>query len=89
MTCQRCGLCCMNCGDLSGDAQTDFGPCSGLTFENGLAVCLIEENSGKEFKPDVCNAYPFPDIDGGKCQRELNLELETRYLVKRRCAMNC
>ena len=64
--CLRCGLCCQDCGDFAGDAQTDSGLCSGLAFEGKTAVCLIQD-----MKPDVCKAYPFPDMDGGKCQREL------------------
>ncbi len=72
--CQRCGLCCQNCGDIGDDAQTDSGPCSCLSFENGLAVCWIQKEWGYGMKPEVCQAYPFPDIDGGKCHRELAQE---------------
>ncbi len=70
--CQRCGLCCMQCGDLAGDAQTDSGQCSGLFFESGKAICRVQKEWGYEEKPEVCKQYPFPDIDGGKCARELD-----------------
>lgn len=71
MKCERCGLCCMDCGDLAGGKLTDSGRCSGLFFEGSKAVCRIQREWGYEAKPNVCKAYPFADIDDGKCHRGL------------------
>ncbi len=61
----------MNCGDIAAVEGPDSGRCSALEFENDKAVCRIQKEWGYEEKPDICKRYPFPDIDGGKCHREL------------------
>lgn len=70
MTCVRCGLCCKDCGDIPG-GTSDRGKCPALIMIGEKATCRIERDDGKENKPELCNDYPFPDIDNGKCAREL------------------
>ena len=50
--CQRCGLCCKGRGDFSFEEFRDDGDCCALRFDNGLAVCEVEESSGKGGKRD-------------------------------------
>ncbi len=69
--CERCGRCCQGIGDMYLGSPED-GDCPWLVFESKLAVCTVERDCGREEKPWVCRAYPFPDIDNGKCQRQLN-----------------
>ncbi len=68
----------MNRGDIGGVGYRDWGHCSALKFEGKKAICEIEQNRGHEAKPDVCQQYPFPDIDNGKCQRELRIANVTK-----------
>ena len=51
----------------NGDHEDGGLPCEMLTFENGLAVCKIERDFGKKYKPTVCVEYP---CDGEKCFAE-------------------
>ncbi len=72
--CQRCGLCCKGIGDMY-LREPDYGDCPWLEFDNkGLATCTVERDYGRAEKPRECRDYPFPDIDGGKCHREIAKE---------------
>ncbi len=63
--CQRCGLCCMECGDMY-THQPGYIICPWLKLEGNVAICRVEDD-----KPKTCRDYPVYDIDGGKCKREL------------------
>ena len=66
--CQRCGLCCKGRGDLSfQEMDRDWGDCCALRFDDGLAVCEVEESSGRGGKRDCCKDYPGDEL----CEREL------------------
>lgn len=78
--CKRCGLCCAECGDMYSGTE-DTLHCPWLEFEGGLAVCTIERDCGRAEKPEVCRGYPFEDIDGGKCRREIVEEKERQNNV--------
>lgn len=64
--CERCGECCKHCGDLAYGEGSDQGVCPALKYDGEIAICECQD-----MKPDVCEAYPFPDMDGGKCMRQL------------------
>jgi len=51
----------------NGDYEDGGLPCEMLSFEKGLAICLIEKKYGRKAKPDVCREYPE---DGKKCFRQ-------------------
>lgn len=57
---------CQELNDLAnnGDHEDNGLPCGMLAFEDGRAVCLIEKNYGKQYKPTVCEKYPE---EGEKC----------------------
>ena len=74
--CVRCGLCCQGRGDLADDLddlEPEYEPddCTALAFEDGIAVCRMQDG-----KLDCCKAYPFlfpesTDIQDFMCEREL------------------
>lgn len=79
--CRRCGKCChcgsmwrgsshplieVICRDTKGTGHND-GKCAMLTAPAaGKTYCMIELWFGKEYKPDVCNEFPFVP---GDCER--------------------
>ncbi len=74
--CLRCGLCCQGRGDLAydcDDTEYEYEPddCTALTFDNGVAVCKVQD-----CKRDCCKDYPFlfpesKDPLDFMCEREL------------------
>ncbi len=63
--CKRCGMCCKGRGDMAG-VDESLEDCSELSFDSsGLAVCGVHQ-----FKPSICQDYPFPDMDNGMCERQ-------------------
>jgi Fe-S-cluster containining protein len=55
----------MQCGDLYA-GTSEHGICPQLVIGDGIATCKVYDD-----RPKVCREYPFADIDGGKCFREL------------------
>lgn len=72
--CYRCGLCCLDCGDLAYGEGAETGRCPALRFEGVIAVCGVEQDNSRLEKPQVCQDYPFADCDGGRCTRQLKGE---------------
>lgn len=42
----------------NGDYEDNGKPCEMLRFENGIAVCIIEREYGRDVKPVACREYP-------------------------------
>ena len=53
------------------------GNCPHLSFGKGALACCDLHGPGQ---PDVCQEYPFPEMDDGMCERELKIAgLWTEY----------
>ncbi len=59
-TCRRCGRCCMHM-----HSDDNGMPCECLLIEEGVATCLLHNETGIRAKPGYCVEYP--EVNGEPC----------------------